>query len=387
MNAQTPPRIGFVLSGGGARGAFQVGVYTQLLKDPRFAAGPTILSGTSAGAINAALIAAGLGPEQVMRFWWEMGEAPPVVANEGFLRNVWHELAMLGLTEPVRWLRLWRRIARQARDHFPPHRGSLSAWALQVLLLTRFDFVSGLLARVGDAAVFDTGKLRERLRDQLGGDRVRTRPGVRLAINTIDAPTGRVVRFVNRGSEPEVRPLGPEYEVVDAITVDMIVASASIPLLFPAIPVGNHLLWDGGVLVNTPLAPMVDLGADEVITVLVTEPPDPVVLDRFANLGDAIERVADTFLENTYNIDRKLLLERNRAAGNAPDLYRAVTLYVPIRPQLGTVFTAGSYLDFSRASIQRMYEDGRRATAAWLEAGPIVDALRTPEATPQRQSA
>lgn len=387
MSTQSRPRIGFVLSGGGARGAFQVGVYEQLLKDPRFAAGPTVLSGTSAGAINAALIAAGLGPEQLKHFWSEMADAPPVVANAGFLRSWWHELGLLGLREPMGWLRTWRRIARQARDHFPPQRGSLSAWALQVLLLTRFDFVSGLLARVGDAAIFDTGKLRERLRDRLGGDFVSVRPGVRLAINTIDAPTGRVVRFVNRGSEPELRPLGPDYEVVDAISVDMIVASASIPLLFPAIPVGKHLLWDGGVLVNTPLAPMIDLGADEVITVLVTEPPDPVVLDRFANLGDAIERVADTFLENTYNIDRKLLLERNRAAGNAPDRYRAVTLYVPVRPQLGTVFTAGSYLDFSRASIQRMYEDGRRATAAWLEAGPIVDALRTPDAIPQKQLA
>ena len=49
--------LGLVLSGGGARGAFHVGVYERLLADPRFAAGPAVLSGTSAGAINAALIA------------------------------------------------------------------------------------------------------------------------------------------------------------------------------------------------------------------------------------------------------------------------------------------------------------------------------------------
>ena len=81
------------------------------------------------------------------------------------------------------------------------------------------------------------------------------------------------------------------------------------------------------------------------------------------------------------------MLERNRAASNATDGYRALTLYVPVRPQLGTVFTAGSYLDFSQASIRRMYEDGQRATAAWLQAGPIVDALRSPDATLQRQPA
>ena len=47
------PPLGLVLSGGGARGAFQVGVYERLLEDPRFADGPTVLSGTSAGGINA----------------------------------------------------------------------------------------------------------------------------------------------------------------------------------------------------------------------------------------------------------------------------------------------------------------------------------------------
>jgi predicted acylesterase/phospholipase RssA len=194
---------------------------------------------------------------------------------------------------------------------------------------------------------------------------------VRLAINAIDSQTGKVVRFVSRGPTADTN-LGPEYEVVDAITVDMVVASASIPLLFPPVAVGNHLLWDGGVLVNTPLAPMIDLGADEIVTVLVTEPADPTVRERFANLGDAIERVADTFLENTYNVDRKLLLERNKHPKHG---YRAVTLFVPIRPRLGTVFTAGSYLDFCSPSILRMYEEGRRATDAWLAAGPLPDAL------------
>jgi len=62
---------------------------------------------------------------------------------------------------------------------------------------------------------------------------------------------------------------------VDAITVDMVLASASIPLLFPPVRVGHHLLWDGGLLVNTPLAPAVMLGAEDIVTVLVTEPADP----------------------------------------------------------------------------------------------------------------
>ena len=53
-------KLGLVLSGGGARGAFQVGAYERLIEDPRFERGPDVLSGTSAGAINAT-VQAGVG--------------------------------------------------------------------------------------------------------------------------------------------------------------------------------------------------------------------------------------------------------------------------------------------------------------------------------------
>src|SRR5262249_34674297 len=155
----------------------------------------------------------------------------------------------------------------------------------------------------------DTARLRARLVDVFGGERVRTR-GHRLAINTVDAHTGRVVRYVT-AETPHTRP--PDYVIVDAITVDMLLGSVSIPLLFPAVQLGPHCLWDGGLLVNTPLAPVVALGADEIVTVLVTEPPDPRP-GPFRNFGRAVERTVDSFLENAYNVDRKLLLERNRLA-------------------------------------------------------------------------
>ena len=73
-----PAKLGMVLSGGGARGAFQIGVYERLLRDSRFAAGPAVLSGTSAGAINAAMIAAGKSPAEMMAFWNGIADDPPV---------------------------------------------------------------------------------------------------------------------------------------------------------------------------------------------------------------------------------------------------------------------------------------------------------------------
>src|SRR5262249_25061543 len=150
---------------------------------------------------------------------------------------------------------------------------------------TRFELVSRFLEGIREPFLADTGPLRARLVEVFGGERVQTR-GVRLALNTVDAHTGQVVRYVTAPA-PVTR--SPDYVGVDAIPVDMVLATASIPLLFPPVQIGPHLLWDGGLLVNTPLAPVVALGAEEIVTVLVTEPPDPC-RGPLPHFGRAVER-------------------------------------------------------------------------------------------------
>lgn len=369
-----PGRLGLVLSGGGARGAFQLGVYERLIADPRFAGGPAILSGTSAGAINAALIAAGRTPEQMLRFWHGLAERPPAVANESFMHHARQAFVALAAMEPRRWVddsSALATVREHARQHLPLHPGAVLAWIVECAVTARFEVVREFFQRIPEGHLFDTAPLRARLVEEFGGERVPRRPGVELAINVVDAPTGRATRFVTSATRL-TRP--PEYKIVDAITVDMVLASASIPLLFSPVQVDGRLLWDGGLLVNTPLAPVVDLGAGAVVTVLVTEPTDPS-LQRFTHFGDALERVIDCFLENTYNVDRKLLLERNRLAELSGGHYRPVRLYEAIRPARSDAFTAGSYLNFSHAAIQSMYESGLQAGAAWLAAGPPIDRL------------
>jgi NTE family protein len=371
--------LGLVLSGGGARGAFQVGVYERLLADPRFAAGPAVLSGTSAGAINAALIAAGSTPADLMRFWNDVADDPPVVANARFFADASVTFVRLVAEELVRCLNGGSQIRtffQRARHHFPPRPGSVAAMIAEYVLATRFELVSRMLGGIRVSALADTARLRERLVAELHGETVQATDHC-LAINTVDAHTGAIVRFVNAET---AHTRAPDYVVVDAITVDMVLASASIPLLFPPVAIGSHLLWDGGLLVNTPLAPVVALGADEIVPVLVTEPPDP---DRapFAHLGRAVERTIDSLLENAYNVDRKLLLERNRLAELHP-AYRAVRLYDAVRPARGACFDAGSYLFFDRTVLAAMHEAGRRSAEAWLAAGPRVDCLEEPDYRP-----
>ena len=366
-------KLGLVLSGGGARGAFQVGAYERLIEHPRFERGPDVLSGTSAGAINAALIAAGKTPGEMMDFWHGLSADPPVVASAQFFEDAIGSFFRLSWREMRNWLTSIdpaRRFLHHASHHLALRPGSVLAIWVEYLLASRFELVSRLLEGIGETFVADTEMLRARLIDAIGGEEV-PEDDVRLAINTMDAHTGRVVRFVTMNT-PHTR--SADYEIVDAITVDMVLASASIPLLFPAVQVGSHHLWDGGLLVNTPLAPVVAMGADEIVTVLVTEPPDPST-GPFPHFGRAVERAVDSFLENAYNIDRKLLLERNRVARIDGGPYRDVKLYDVIRPARDDIFTPGSYLYFEHGVLQAMYEQGQEAAAGWLAAGPCEDEL------------
>ncbi len=381
MTKDREGKLGMVLSGGGARGAFQVGVYERLLRDQRFAKGPDVISGTSAGAINAALISAGKSPRQMMQFWNLIADDVPVVASAQFFSSAADTVLRLTVGEVFRWgtsTEPWKAFLQRARNHFPPTRGSLTALFVEYLLTARFELLSGLLEGIQVGYLADTSQLRDRLIEVFGGKTVPNEAGVDLAINTVDARTGQVVRFV---TSPPPFGHGPEYVVVDHITVDMVLASASIPLLFPPVAIGRHLLWDGGLLVNTPLAPVVALGATEIITVLVTEPPD-INLEPQHHFGRAVERTVDSLLENAYNVDRKLMLERNKLAHSGAGSYREVTLYEAIRPAREGHFDAGSYLYFDRDVMHEFRGAGRRAGSSWLAEGPRVDELEEHHARP-----
>jgi len=337
-----------------------------------------VLSGTSAGGINAALIAAGKSPREMLQFWKSIADDPPVTVSAAFFGSALRTLARLSFEEAVRWLgtpQVLRTFLRRVKNHRSLSPGSLLALWVEFLLTARFELVSRFLEGIREPFVVDTAPLRARLIDVFGGERVPNR-GVRLSLNTVDAHSGRVVRFVTAPA-PVTR--SADYIVVDAITVDMVLASASIPLLFPPVRVGQHLLWDGGLLVNTPLAPAVALGAEEIVTVLVTEPPEPLP-GPLRHFGRAVERTVDSFLENAYNMDRKLLLERNRVTRLQRGPYREVILYEAVRPVRAAFFNAGSYLYFERGILGAMHDAGRRAAGAWLAAGPRVDHLDEPEA-------
>jgi NTE family protein len=370
--------MGLMLSGGGARGAFQVGVLKVLLEDPRgLQETPKIISGTSAGSLNGALLAAGLSPADMLGFWLGLADAPPVHANARFFASV--RRALDGTLRQE----LFRAVRRRTRElsilgsllnKHAWYKGSgLMAMALEFFLTARFDTVSALLNRIDAHYLFDMTPLRDRLSAFIGAQGIPAGSPFRLAINTVDIATGNVVRIVNH--RPNKRPGAAidHYRYEPNLSLDMIMASAAIPLLFNPVTVNGTELWDGGLLVNSPMAPAIALGARRLIPVLVTVAAPPG--RRLSSLGHALERLVDTFLENAYTNDRKRLLDRNALSRRGlPDAHLSqVQLFEALRPLSSDSFNAGSYLFFERDAMLSMYRAGKLAARRWLSLGPPLD--------------
>lgn len=234
-----------VLSGGGARGAYQVGVLRHLASkhpDLRF----KIITGVSAGAINATFLA---------------GRAEDLVEATEDLAERWCSLST----------------GRVMRSDLP----SLLGNALRVTS----NIVSGGSKLAPPVrGLVDTKPLRKFLAPLLGPGRVEENLEngslQALAVSATSYANGESVTWVQGGPRIKMwsrvrREARPAH-----ITVDHVMASAAIPLFFPACGVGGEYFGDGSLRQAYPLSPAVHLGADRILAVssrFVSEgrPPGP----------------------------------------------------------------------------------------------------------------
>ncbi len=243
------PRRALVFSGGGARGAYEAGVVRYLLQDlPKRLGHPPkfdILCGTSVGAIHACFLGATAHEkpdraDRLVEFWTQMHleEVLPLSAADLFRL-------------PRRLLGV-RRVAEAMRGGEAPER-------LYGLLNT--EFLERLVVRA-----IPWRSIRRNLREE----RVDA-----ICVAATQIGTGRVVIFMDTRDrrvptwtrDPMIVPRPTRLLPTHAL------ASAAIPLLFPAVRVASTYYADGGLRLNTPLAPALRLGADRVLVVALRQDP------------------------------------------------------------------------------------------------------------------
>jgi NTE family protein len=243
------PRRALVLSGGGARGAYEAGVLRYLFDElPRELGRPPridIVTGTSVGAIHACFVAA---------------TADRDAGRCDLLSSVWSDLRARELfgSAPHEFVRLPRRMLamlqarRSLRSRRPPER-------LHGLLAT--ERLEQLVARVIPWPRI-AANLREGHVDA-------------LSVATTEVATGRVVVFVQTRPDDTPRWTFDLGMVARPTTIGPAhaLASAAIPGIFPAVRLESTYHVDGGLRLNTPLAPALRLGADRVLVVALRKGP------------------------------------------------------------------------------------------------------------------
>jgi len=227
--------LAIVLDGGGARAAYQVGLLRGLVRHHPDLRLP-IITGVSAGAINATFLAAHPGPlsrtiDDLSQLWASMTVDQVFrVDRRSLLGNVWHW--GMGLLSGGRFVG-------------PPLRGLVD---------------TSPLCRTLEAA-FGSGQSQEirGIAENLAAGHL-----AGLAIITSSYTTGRSVAWVQgRSAVDWERPFRLSRQ--RRLTVDHVMASAALPLFFPAVSLEGEWYGDGGIRLVTPLSPAVHLGAKRIL--------------------------------------------------------------------------------------------------------------------------
>jgi predicted acylesterase/phospholipase RssA len=257
------PREAVILSGGGANGAYEVGILKALLTGRTRgvpAADPEFFFGTSVGSYNAAFL---------VSQWTEYG--PAVVSN---LERAWLEDLAGGagsngvyrfrgdpgyFLDPTTYVQAnpLRPLYELFKD------GAYLTWEgvqrAVNLVTSRDESLRERIANLFDFSAFiSTQQWEETIRRTINFASIRSEERVQLSVAATNWATGALRMFENHDMTEQLGPL-------------IIRASSAIPGIFPEVWVGAEPYVDGGVLLNTPLTPALDAGAD-VLHVVYLDP-------------------------------------------------------------------------------------------------------------------
>lgn len=310
--------INLALQGGGAHGAFTWGVLDRLLEDGSICVAG--ISGTSAGAVNAVALAAGLAESGA-----EGGRAK--------------------LTE------IWRAISRTAYPHrykaYPfdmfPGQGQMDA--LNQLTFQR-------LTEVMSPYQFnplDINPLRSVLETTIDFERLRTDPAVQVFIAATEVNNGNARIFRN-----------PE------LSVDVVLASACLPTLFKAIEIDGRFYWDGGFSSNPDLTTLCSESRTvDTLLILLNTLRAPDLPTRQSEIAGGIDRI-------TFNQPLRheiAQMERHRRSALAATAMDVATRRLH-RSRFHLIeaenLALGSRSKPDWSTLKRLFDTGRAAADNWL---------------------
>ena len=214
-NGALPGQIVLVMQGGGALGAYQVGVY-QALHEAGIE--PDWVIGTSIGAINGAIIAGNRPEDRLPRLeaFWSAIEHRALIELPGAAADLSNAFASL------------TTLAHGIAPFFVPNPAS---W-----------FGPHLPLGVEGAAYYTTSPLAETLSPLVDLGYV-NRHAVRLTVGAVNVTNGEMRYFDSRDEQ---------------LALEHIMASGALPPAFPAVRIGGEPYWDGGIYSNTPIEAVLD---------------------------------------------------------------------------------------------------------------------------------
>ncbi len=315
------PRVGLVLTGGGARGAFQAGAVraiSEIAADSGRSRPLSIITGCSAGAINATYVSAHIDrPEEIARladFWGNL-------RSDQVFRSDARSLSKIG----VRWL---------------------------------FDLAfGGLRRRVGIKSLLDTQPLRELITQRIPFQNIpeQLRAGHldALEVHATDYSTSANVSFVSQHVEHEPWERINRLSVSTTIGVEHVMASSSIPLFFPPAIVEGRYFGDGSLRNTAPLSPAIHLGAERLIIVGVRM-TQTIDYHRQLPVKPTVARILSMILNAVFmdavDTDLERLTRINRTVGLVPAEDRSSSglrpiEFVYIRPNIDVGRMAANFYD------------------------------------------
>ncbi len=363
-------KIGFVLSGGGARAAYEVGVL-KAIYDGRCPVAqrhitPEVFCGTGAGAFNAAVIASrlpGQSPSPIMYLESLWADEIP---REGMMRNNRVYRKRLDTFQFVDLPFMWHRPLKSFVQYFKDIGFLLPELSSRTWkALTKWD----ISAWINLAIWNDTSPMKRLISESVSLEIIRD--------GETDSPQ-RILRVVTteRGAgQPQIF---RNAEFSDAIGHDVILASCALPIIFPSVKIQNKEYLYGGLVMQSPLQPAVDAGCT-VIHLIHNEPKaENRMPDGDSSTMEMLNRTVAVALSATLERDLEGRRRTNRLAASFDRFraekgvdvrafvdegqsYRRVVVH-QYRPTHVLGGRAG-FLDFSREAVEASIAAGSRDAA------------------------